>query len=727
MTPFLVAKVYRQPRFGADAYLGLLPGWTALSAGQQLNDADLGSVTVRLDNPVLADNPGLLDFGNVIKVQVGHDGPPVAAFRIEKKTPTLIASGGETAPAVTVSGSGIAQEAREWQVYQEGYDPAAGIARTAPQDRTFSWASALTGRWFDPAAWQKAVATGPYGKTPPWKGNPTGFPAASAQWIWDRANGAQGVPQGDVYFRASFTLPTAAMVTVWCSVDNFGEVYLDGQQVATMARDSGWAWNQIATGSLPLPAGPHMIAVHATNAQLSSSGIAGAAGLLLACGIPNSSGGMGTLLRVSDESWVCLPYPTTYPGWSIGDVWRQLLAEAGLRGCSANNIPLGFTADADSAGQAWGPVEDWPLNIGDTYRDFLDTTAAVADWAFDPATYRLDLWQSRGADRTVNQPGRPAVQLRPTRDVTAASADITFEPVNTLILQTADGYTEATEAGASLARYGRREGYLSASDQNSHLAGRIAAQAFADKALPSSAPTLEFEARDGAVPWVDFGVGDSVLAPPDEGGLTTAPVPRRVVSLSVAADDATGRPRYSAELDAITKTRADRMARWLASIGHGTLAGVIAAAGRRPTLAAASRAANPYPTGSGGIGVRTTAAWVSATQMAAGATLQDSAVLSAAYVLYRVAVSGPARVRLYASSAQQAADVNRPAATAPTGDHGVLLDLSLTGSDLARALTPPLAAASLDEPASVNIPITVTNLGPAQTSVTVTLTYTATG
>lgn len=718
---FLVAKVYRQPRFGADAYLGLLPLWTALSAGQQLNDADLGSVTVRLDNPRLADYPDLLDYGNVIKVSVGHDTPPVAAFRIEKKQATLISDGGEQAPAVTVSGAGIAQEAREWQVYAEaGYDP-----RMLAQ-RTFSWASLLTGRWYDPAQWHKAVSTGPYGKTYPWRGNPTGFPASSAQWIWDRANGGLGVPAGDVYFRASFELATASVVTVWASIDNFGEVYVDGQQVCTMARDSGWAWNQISTGSITLPAGTHLIAVHATNAQLSATGIAGAAGLLLACGIPNSSGGLGTLLRVSDESWVCLPYPTAYPGWSIGDVWRQLMAEAALRGCSAAEIPLGFTADADSAGRPWGEPLDWPLNTGDYYRDFLDTTAAEADWAFDPDSYRLDLWQNRGTDRTVNQPGRPAVRLRPLRDVTQASSEITFEPVNTLLIQTSAGYREIADAGTSRARFGRREGYLTVTDQHPTLAGRVAAQAFTAKALPAAAPTIGIDPQKGAVPWTDFDVGDLVLAPPDEGGLTSPPVPRRVVSLSVAADQATGRPKYEAELGSIGKDRADRMARWLASIGHGTLGGVVAAAGHRATGAAIARVQNPYPTGAGPLGVRTTAGWRS-DPLPAGATVQDTVVLSTAYTLYRLAVSAPARLRIYASADQQAADVNRPAATPPAGDHGVLLDVSLTGTALSRTLTPALTAASLDEPASVNIPITVTNLTGGQATLAASFDYMATG
>jgi hypothetical protein len=713
---FLIARLYNS----SGGYLGPLPAWSALGGGQQMNDSDTGSVTILFDNPVLRDTPAMLDYGNLVKIGVGHDDPPVACFAIQKKTLVLLDTETGQVPAITLAGNGVGDWFRGMAVYPEG-----GLNRLAHADRTFSWTTQLTGRWYDPAQWHKAVSTGPYGKTHPWVGNPTGFPAASAQWIWDRSNGPLGVPQGEVYFRASFNLPAAGTVTVWASIDNYGEVYVDGQQVCQMAADSGWDWSQIATGSLELPAGLHTIAVRAENVNLSTSGTAGAGGLLLAAGLANSAGALTKLLRVSDESWVCLPYPTAYPGWSIGDVWRQLLAEADQRGAyGAHIIPLGFTPDADSAGKPWGDVLDWPLSVGDQYRDFLDTTAAVADWSFDPDTLRFDLWQHRGTDRTIDNPAGDPVILRPLRNVTKAGSEGSFDPVNTLLVNTSDGYHEIRETGTSAAQFGRREGFLSATDQNQALAGKLAEQAFTDQAYPSSAPTVEFIALPGAVPFRDFGVGDTILAPADTFDLTSPLTPRRVVSLSVEADGDTGEPRYTAELETITKDRSDRLARWLKSIGHGTLGGIIAAAGRRPTPAALARQAGSYPTG-GALGVRTTAGYTTPS-LAAGGIQQDTIVLSGSYVIYRLTVTGPCRIRLYASLAQQAADVNRDSATAPAGDHGVLLDLTL-GQAGTRTLTPALTGASLDTPPSVNIPITVSNTAAGPAAVTVTADYMATG
>ena len=717
---FLTAHVHAPP--GRGGLLGKLPFWTDMACGEQLNDADRGSITVRVDTPALVDNPDMLAHGNIVKISVGN-GPPRAAFEIQKKTLTVVDTDEGRTLAVVVAGSGIGNLARSWPLY-----PETGLHRLSLEDRIFTWGSVLAGTWYDPAAWRPVVSSGTYAKPGnPWAGSPSGFPAASAQWIWDRRNTAAGVPQGDVYFRGLLVLGAAATVTIWATIDNYGEIYVDGHQVIRMHEDVGWTWNGVATGSIQLPPGPHIISARGQNRGSSASVVAGAGGLLLAAGIANAAGAMTKLLKVSDESWRCIGYPTEYPGWSIGDLWTQAMGEAAVAGFHGADIPLGFTGTADSDGLPWGPNLPWSFPVGASYREMLDATASVADWAFSPVDYQFGLWKRRGQDRTLSGPGMEPVILRPARNVTKAETESSFEPTNVLIARSSDGFHEITEAGVSKARYGKRGGFLAAADQSPAVLGKLAEQAFTEKAYPQSSPSIEIIATPGATPWEDFEVGDTVLAPADSLERYPPLIPRRVMSISAGAKSDTGEPVYTIEIDSIEADRADRQARWLASIGPGTLAGVVAAAGKRatPSGMAAQLGGGSMP-GGGTLGVRAVAE-AGTDNIGAGVTEQTAITLAHSYTLYQITASGPARVRLYASLPQQAADVNRPAEVAPAGDHGVLLDVTLTATSLARAMTPALGGASLDTPPSVNIPITVTNLGPGPAAVTVTATFMATG
>lgn len=94
------------------------------------------------------------------------------------------------------------------------------------------------------------------------------------------------------------------------------------------------------------------------------------------------------------------------------------------------------------------------------------------------------------------------------------------------------------------------------------------------------------------------------------------------------------------------------------------------------------------------------------------------------YRLYRIQTDNPARVRVYTTAAKQTADKSRARGVAPTGDHGLVLDATTTSSLLAYDLQPQPLGASMETTPSINIPITVSNLGATSVnSITVTLVY----
>lgn len=93
----------------------------------------------------------------------------------------------------------------------------------------------------------------------------------------------------------------------------------------------------------------------------------------------------------------------------------------------------------------------------------------------------------------------------------------------------------------------------------------------------------------------------------------------------------------------------------------------------------------------------------------ANASQNGSVDLGKSYVILAVTTNFAARVRVYATQAYQTADASRPANVAPTGDHGLLLELVTTGTDLDWTLSPMVFGGSMEEPYSGS-PITVTNL-----------------
>jgi len=96
--------------------------------------------------------------------------------------------------------------------------------------------------------------------------------------------------------------------------------------------------------------------------------------------------------------------------------------------------------------------------------------------------------------------------------------------------------------------------------------------------------------------------------------------------------------------------------------------------------------------------------------------------LGKVFNLLNVSTSRDSRIRLYTTPAFRDADLSREPGTDPTGEHGVIVDLVLTGSFHDWQLSPLVLGASLESPVSAAIAYTIQNRTVTEDSVSVDFT-----
>lgn len=112
---------------------------------------------------------------------------------------------------------------------------------------------------------------------------------------------------------------------------------------------------------------------------------------------------------------------------------------------------------------------------------------------------------------------------------------------------------------------------------------------------------------------------------------------------------------------------------------------------------------------------------VTTSSLPTDASWTGTVAMALGYRLLRLQLDRPARVRVYDTVGHQSADLNRGTDLDPVGNHGVVLEY--VAGELDFFLNPIVDGASNEAVPTVDIPVTITNLGGAGT-VTLTLTYT---
>jgi hypothetical protein len=248
-----------------------------------------------------------------------------------------------------------------------------------------------------------------------------------------------------------------------------------------------------------------------------------------------------TVVVRTNTSW---QVSSTEPYWRPAMILRTLTAEAATRGVyRLAGLTYGYTISAPTSG-SWTTEVDLTLKVGATLLTVLDDMVDLGhDFWLNPTTLRLDAWESRGTDRS-------ATVLLDTGHNLARFTSTVERPIKTVaVVRTKDGWLRVAE-NTLRDTNGWRETFL----EYGNTASEDVARRNAQRVLARTGKTqvvasgVEVAVVDGAVPYVNFTIGDLVsIANPAGSGL-----PAKARILSIALKDEGGGVSFQPELEVIT-------------------------------------------------------------------------------------------------------------------------------------------------------------------------------
>lgn len=548
------------------------------TAQAQLHDTGDGSVT--LDNT----DPDLADIADGDMVQFRLRGQAVFTARVGDDGRTSIAEGEEHDHVTTLKGPGLISVLSTAEVY-----PSRGPGALPPEeDRTFNWSSVP----FDDSAWRAAseLTLVSVAQSGDWPFQPfgDGFPAeAGAGMIWAPGTTTLTAPGGDCYFRRTFTTASDVLrIFLYVLIDNYGEIYFDGQLVLTVDPTAGFT--EVTTLALEVSPGEHLIAVHAVNFTGDGNNPAvnppGGLGIAVYAAGPNNQPLSAYPLLVTDTSWKIVPYPPGPPGMTAGAVMRVAVEEAQARG-ALPGVTLGFTDTVDSEGTPWTEETDIATKVGnDVHTFFREMAETYTDIEMEPARLRLLAYvhDGLGSDTSIElQP--PTDPADPTSGdlVNLTHRKVGQNPVNALLVKWHGGWAEAVNA-PSVTAHGRQEAQLAlGAAQSADEALRVASAQLDFYAHPREQASADIEPHGDTAktPFLAFRPGDTVHIPdrtvtidPATGLWAATLVPQRCVRLAFAQDD-NGQVTFSGDFGDELLTPAERWERGQKKMTDGTLRG----------------------------------------------------------------------------------------------------------------------------------------------------------
>lgn len=366
----------------------LLPNRIEPKALEELGGTGGGSFKIHRDDPRYVADPTMLDSRNVAKVKV--DNKVIGAFLIGDKESILVNSSENKERGFSVSGEGLKTWFDDAEVY-----PMSGELQSYSRDtRSFNFASEQ-GTWYNPAAWINSFNYGAYNSGNAWSIFPEKWPAVggSAAWIGPRTYSTT-MPVGVWYARHEFTIVTSGKYVIYSAVDDYFDMYLDGQHIAA-TKEEGESWKSTARIELTLDAGPHILAYAAYNEG-------GPSAILMAMASIAADKTETLFTRSGVGTWKVLDFPAAVPGWSIGEILLKLLDEAESRGVLFPQwLTPTFTATTDSNGDPWPTALDWSFKVGESYASVISKFEDLVNIWIDPETLELNVATVRGENRTT--------------------------------------------------------------------------------------------------------------------------------------------------------------------------------------------------------------------------------------------------------------------------------------------------------------------------------------
>lgn len=520
--------------------------WQDQESGQ-----GIGAVSLMRDNVWSSE----LREGRFIRCWL-YDGE-VFTWRVETVVRNTIVQDEESGETVDASGRGWVTTWDTAKVY-----PAGGVtARPAVPSRVFNFASPD----YPLAGWTAAYvvqAQGTLGAV--WRRAelstvvpaPAGwlYQLRSAKWIWSRS-GAASV--GKSYFRTTFTLGAQTAVVIAATGDNLWTLYLNGVPLLGDNANAS-AWAEYRKAGIVLPAGTYTLGAVVEN-------LGGAGGFLCAVYTEDSDGFVDTIVKVTDGTWLANDAPTVEPGWTAGQIVRQLLMEAQARD-QLTAWSVDFTDTVDSDGTPWEPIPEFQVEVGDGLESVLEQLheQGWVDFAAAPAAPVLRLWVHEGQ-------GQVARSAEFVRGVNIVDGDHgQAQPaVNRLLVRYGAGMFVLDDTASQTALGMILEGFLTLDTADETEARRLAQRALDQASGQELAMAFGISPRGDTPdrPYADFSLGDTVLAPDADDVSTRV----RVLSITVSVDDESGEADLALELNRRTIDQETVRTDLLRALGSGVV------------------------------------------------------------------------------------------------------------------------------------------------------------
>lgn len=545
-----------------------IPRRSGVQFMEPLNEVGAGEFTIRMSDPLIAAYDNLLDWGNVVKFWLGDT--CVHGFRIKQRSITFVSTEEWSGFVRRVAGPSVHHMLDDFQVRHN-----LPLQDRRLAERGFFWGSLqsddLEDDWYRPGKWNDEfnassqddppsfVATDMDATEKPKYGNPPNFPDGSARWLWissrEELNTEEFNPpalEGVRYYRKDFSTSKTEVVRVYASADERYTIYLDGEELLSGdGHETGY--NETQKRKFIIRPGRHTLAVkQRTKGQTKGDGVDAFIMTLMRL---NAKDKPTSVIVRTNDTWKTT-WERPVPTWNRAYVLRTLIGEAQARGVeAAGALNIGFTGRRDSRNNRWTDRFDEEVTVGQTV---LELQGALSEengfdvWV-DPETMTVKAWNRRGKNRSTS------VTLEAGRNLMDFAIDETDNAKNDFLIQYDGGWTRF-RAKSSKKRLGTREAYLEIGHaKNDKSAERIVRKAsngvaWAQKRAgtsdivkrPEGAPGGGLIAVDGARPFLDFGVGDTIKAPNARGVLTK----HRVMALS-CSEDADGILSYDPELEEV--------------------------------------------------------------------------------------------------------------------------------------------------------------------------------
>ena len=370
------------------------------------------------------------------------------------------------------------------------------MPRGAGTERGVGWMSSA----YDPAddpdePWDACYETSRTTMPPFW---PSG---SGSQWI--SATGATDDSEAK-YFRAWLTITgSKKSVQFYLSSDESATLWVAGERIVeTSSTETGK--KEYTRNTMVLYPGTYSVACY-TATHFTKDGGDGQDPILVAAETLDGDGDHAAWILASNEDdWVACrrddtPPDDVPPGPTPGQVLRYLVTEAQERNCSGwPNVTLGFTDTHDSYGVAWADVSERLFTYGQTsYWDVLQSLAESDE---------VDTWLGPGLvlEAAPRQGQTRALTLTETHFNKFATKG-TPGPGSWVMAQAWDGWLTEKLDG-----YVRREYALELGEALTRSTGRKVAQASLRDRWRWDASGSMNPPQAGWIPYVDFGVGDSM-------------------------------------------------------------------------------------------------------------------------------------------------------------------------------------------------------------------------